>query len=96
MPKSFEVSVLLDFYGNLLPEKQRMLVEFYYNDDLSLSEISENEGITRQGVRDAIKRAEQQLRTYEDALHLAEKVAKLRDVAQKGTREEIISLIDQL
>ncbi len=96
MPKDFEVSVLLDFYGGLLPEKQRLLVEFYYNDDLSLSEISENEGITRQGVRDSIKRAEQQLRNFEDVLHLAEKTDKLRSAAGERDWEKIVNIIDEL
>ena len=55
MGKNFEISLLLDFYGDMLTEKQRDMVDYYYNDDLSLSEIAENEGITRQGVRDSIK-----------------------------------------
>ncbi len=96
MPKDFEVSKLLDTYGALLPEKQRLLVELYYNDDLSLSEISENEGITRQGVRDSLKRAEQQLRGFEEALHLAETVEKLRKAQQKGDIEKINQIIDKL
>ena len=59
--KNLDVSVLIDCYGDLLTEKQRSLIEYYYNDDLSLSEIAENEGITRKGVRDEIKRADTQL-----------------------------------
>ena len=58
MAKNLEIAVLLDLYGDMLTEKQRDFLGYYYNDDLSLSEIAENEGITRQGVRDAIKRAE--------------------------------------
>ena len=61
MAKNLEIAVLLDLYGDMLTEKQRDFLGYYYNDDLSLSEIAENEGITRQGVRDAIKRAEAQL-----------------------------------
>ena len=68
MPKNLEISVLLDFYGDMLTEKQREMIEFYYNDDLSLAEIAENQGITRQGVRDSIKRAEQQMLEMEDRL----------------------------
>ena len=56
MEKNLNVSILLDFYGAMLTEKQREAVEYYYNDDLSLSEIADNQGISRQGVRDAIKR----------------------------------------
>ena len=58
MSKDLELSYLLDFYGEVLTEKQRDGMEQYYNDDLSLSEIADNAGITRQGVRDSIKRAE--------------------------------------
>ena len=58
MSKDLEMSYLLDFYGEVLTEKQRDVMEQYYNDDLSLSEIADNAGITRQGVRDSIKRAE--------------------------------------
>ena len=61
MAKNYEIAILIDFYGEMLTAKQRDFLEYYYNDDLSLSEIAENEGITRQGVRDAIKRAETQL-----------------------------------
>ena len=65
MGKNLEISLLLDFYGDMLTEKQRDMVDYYYNDDLSLSEIAENEGITRQGVRDSIKRAEAQMMEME-------------------------------
>ena len=56
--KNLEISFLLDFYGDVLTERQREVMEQYYNDDLSLAEIADNFGITRQGVRDSIKRAE--------------------------------------
>ena len=52
MANSVEISILLDLYGETLTEKQRSYLDCYYNNDLSLSEIAENEGITRQGVRD--------------------------------------------
>ena len=55
MAKDFEMGYLLDFYGEVLTPKQREMLRQYYNDDLSLSEIGENFGITRQGARDAIK-----------------------------------------
>ena len=56
--KNLEISFLLDFYGDVLTERQREVMEQYYNDDLSLVEIADNFGITRQGVRDSIKRGE--------------------------------------
>lgn len=68
--KNLNISVLLDFYGEMLTEKQREVVEYYYNEDLSLAEIAEHSGITRQGVRDSIKRAENQLLDCEDKLGL--------------------------
>ena len=77
--KNLEISFLLDFYGDMLTEKQRDVVELYYNDDLSLSESAENEGITRQGVRDSIKRAEAQLLEMEERLGLAKRFREMRD-----------------
>lgn len=71
MAKDLKVSYLLDFYGDMLTEKQREVIEAYYNEDLSLAEIAEEWAITRQGVRDAIKRAEQQLFDMEARLGLA-------------------------
>jgi len=59
MAKDLSISTLLDFYGPFLSEKQRNLLHHYYNEDLSLSEIAENEAITRQGVRDLIKHEEE-------------------------------------
>ena len=58
MAKDLKTAELLDIYGGLLNKKQRAALELYYFDDLSLSEISENVGISRQGVNDLIKRAE--------------------------------------
>ena len=71
------MSYLLDFYGELLTQKQHDFLVYYYDEDLSLSEIAENEGITRQGVRDAIKRAESQLFDMESKLGIAAKFSEL-------------------
>ncbi len=79
MAKNLEVSFLLDFYGEMLTEKQREVIEFYYNDDLSLAEIADNQGITRQGVRDAIKRAEALLFEMEAKLGLAKRFREMRE-----------------
>lgn len=62
------ISLLLEFYGSLLSERQREIVEYTVNDDLSLSEIAELTGITRQGVRDAVCKATAQLEAYEERL----------------------------
>ena len=61
MAKDLKISYLLDFYGDMLTQKLREVIDAYYNEDLSLAEIAQEWDITRQGVRDAIKRAEQQL-----------------------------------
>ena len=79
LAKDFErINNLLDFYGDMLTERQRDFLEYYYIDDLSLAEIAENEGITRQGVRDAIKRAESQLFEMEERLGLAKRFIEMQ------------------
>ncbi len=74
--KNLQISVLLDYYSQMLTDKQRDVIDLYYNEDLSLSEIAEHEKITRQGVRDSIKRGEQTLFEMEEKFHLAEKSVK--------------------
>ncbi len=78
MSKNLEVSTLLDFYGQLLTDKQREAVEYYYNDDLSLGEIAENLKISRQGVRDSIKRAETVMFEMEEKLGLVKTARQTR------------------
>ncbi len=75
--KNLDIVLLADYYGEMLTENQRKFIEYYYNDDLSLSEIAQNEGITRQGVRDAVKRAETQLYDMEKKLGIAERSRKV-------------------
>ncbi len=79
MSKDLTVSYLLDFYGDVLTDKQRDVMEQYYNDDLSLAEIAENFGITRQGVRDAIKRGEATIRELEDKVGFAARYRAVHD-----------------
>ena len=68
MEKNVEISILCDLYGKLLTDKQFELLNDYYNNDLSLSEIAENNSITRQAVRDIIKKGEKKLFEYEEKL----------------------------
>lgn len=89
MAKNLEISYLLDFYGRVLTEKQRDVMEQYYNDDLSLAEIADNFGISRQGVRDAIKRGEATLLALEEQIGFAgryravrESLARIEDLAR--------------
>ncbi len=95
--KNLEISFLLDFYGDMLTDKQRDVVELYYNEDLSLAEIAAHSGITRQGVRDSIKRAEGQLLEYEERLHLAERFRRIEGVLSSivGEAEQIEKLNDR-
>ena len=70
MAKNFEMYSLLDLYGCLLTEKQRNIMNMYYNDDLSLGEIAQQCSISRQGVHDAVKHCEKALTDYEQKLGL--------------------------
>lgn len=91
MAKNLEIPFLLDFYGEMLTKKQYDCLVYYYEEDLSLSEIAENEGITRQGVRDSIKRAEAQLFDMEERLGLAKRFNEMK----KGI-DEIIECADNI
>lgn len=75
--KNMNISFLLDFYGDVLTEKQREILDLYYNEDLSLAEIAESNGLTRQGVRHVIKKAEDVLIDLEHSLGLADRFVKL-------------------
>ena len=89
--KNLKIGYLLDFYGDILPDRKREVLDFYYNDDLSLAEIAEDIGISRQGVRDIIKKAEDQLLFYEEKLGLA-----ARFTAAQKSAEELVSLTREL
>ena len=81
--KDMKISFLLDFYGEVLSERKRTVLDYYYNDDLSLAEIAEEIGISRQGVRDLIKKAEEELRFYEEKLGMAERFRNTQRCAQR-------------
>ena len=76
MEKHIEISILWQIYGKLLTEKQYNVLNDYYNNDLSLSEIAENNNISRQGVRDIIVKGEQKLFDYEKKLQIMKKTQK--------------------
>lgn len=94
MDKIFERTLLYDFYGELLTDKQKSVYENYYLDDLSLAEISENVGISRQAVHDTIKKSDKQLEKFESKLNLVarymniKKMASDIDALAHGIKEE--------
>ena len=82
--QTYRMTMLFDFYGELLTERQREFFDLYYNDDLSLAEIAENNGISRQGVRDVIVRGEKYMQEIED------KTGLIRRFLQMGDKLETI------
>ncbi len=90
MAKNLSISVLMDFYGGLLTERQKEAMELYYNQDFSLAEIAENMDISRQGVRDFIKRGEKQLEEFEQVLGLLKRFSEINaelDYVKSGLTE---------
>ncbi len=90
MEKIFEQALLYDFYGELLTEHQRSIYEDAVYNDMSLGEIAEQNGISRQGVHDLIKRCDKSLQEYEAKLHLVERFARA-----KSKIREIEALTEQ-
>ena len=88
MDKKVKVSILCDLYGKLLTDKQFEFVDDYYNNDLSLSEIAENNNITRQAVRDIIKKGENKLFEYEEKLGFMKRTLK--------QEEQIVNVLQEL
>lgn len=95
--QTYRMAMLFDFYGDVLTDRQKEFYDLYYNEDLSLAEIAENSGITRQGVRDVIVRAEAILTELEDKTGLVRRFhamrAKLQEVEQAAG--QILALNDQ-
>ena len=95
LQETIELSILFDFYGDLLNDRNKaVFVEYIFN-DLSLGEIAENRDITRQGVHDIIKRTSKKLREYEDSLHLVKKfktieksVSSIKDLIEELEEKE--------
>ena len=77
--KNLRLACLLDFYGEVLSERQQSVLSLYYHEDLSLAEIATEIGISRQGVRDIIKKTEEELFFYEEKLGLAKKLKSVID-----------------
>lgn len=80
--QTYRMTMLYDFYGDLLTDRQKEFYDLYYNEDLSLAEIAENYGITRQGVRDIVVRAEASLQEIEDKTGLIERYHKIQSAME--------------
>lgn len=104
---AFSMALLFDFYGELLTEKQRSYFDLYYNQDFSLAEIAEEEGISRQGVHDTLMRTELALRNFEEktgivaramqrrsALQTIEKAA--RQLSDEALKKTILDAVDSI
>lgn len=100
MEKIVEQGLLYDFYGELLTEHQRRIYEDAVMNDMSLSEIAQEAGISRQGVHDLIKRCDRTLEEYESRLHLMEKfrniTEKLEEIKRQASEEAVIRLADEI
>ena len=105
MEKIVEQGLLYDFYGELLTEHQRKIYEDVVYNDLSLAEIAEENGISRQGVHDMVRRCNRTLQGYEDRLHLIERfvqvrvnVSRIQELTEdlELTREELITEVRRL
>ncbi|MEE1012821.1 MAG: sigma factor-like helix-turn-helix DNA-binding protein [Clostridia bacterium] len=93
MERNVEIGLLFSIYRNMLTDRQAESVDLYYNEDLSLAEISEHMGITRQGVRDNIKRAEHTLFDVEERLGLARRFLRIKEDLNRI--DDIIREIEQ-
>ena len=107
MEKNVKISILCQLYGKLLSEKQLEFIDDYYNNDLSLSEIAENHGITRQAVRDMLKKGEKKLFEYEEKLlfmksilnqdkKIEEILLELTKIQKDYTDNEVASILENV
>ena len=109
--KNLNISLLLDFYGDILSSRQFEMLDMYYNEDFSLSEIAEKYDISRQGVRSVLKKGETILTEMEEKLHLASRFTKMlekssqialkleeltKDINNNEISSKMISLIDEI
>ena len=107
LDEKVKMSMLFEFYGELLTEKQYEFIDDYYNNDLSLSEIAENNEITRQAVRDIIKKGEKKLFEFEEKLQIMKKMLKqekqisnilseLTQIEARFTDEQIAEILEHI
>lgn len=102
--KDLRISYLLDVYGDLLTDRKAEVLDMYYNEDFSLSEVAEQVGISRQGARDLIRKGQEELLFFEEQLGLAERIsvfrgriAQLEQLARnEGASDALVSGISSL
>lgn len=99
MEEKVKVSILLEIYGNLLTKKQFEFMDYYYNEDLSLSEIADNNEITRQAVRTILVKSKRKLEEYEKKLKFMKKEEKIKEYTEKleesGADKKLINKIKE-
>ncbi len=96
MEEKITISILLELYGNLLTQKQYEFMDYYYNEDLSLSEIADNEGITRQAVNKVLIQTKKKLEEYEAKLKFMQKEEKIKELIEKLEQTQINNKQEQL
>lgn len=107
MDKNIKISILCQIYGKLLTEKQYQVLDDYYNNDLSFSEIAENLNITRQAVRDNIKKGENKLFEYEEKLNVMKKtmeqeekiaivLSEIAKIQSKSSDKEVGKILEHI
>ena len=107
MEKNVQISMLNEFYGKLLTQKQYEIIDDYYNNDLSLSEIAENNQITRQAVRDILKKGEKKLFEYEEKLQFMKRtlnqekrikkvLSELTKIQKDDSDKQIASILENI
>ena len=101
--QAYRMTMLFDFYGDVLTDRQKEFYDLYYNEDLSLGEIAKEEGISRQGVHDLVRRCTKALEGYEKRLHLIEKflhtkerVAKIHALTKAFRDSHDEAVLDQI
>ena len=91
--KDMTIPLLMDLYGQVLSDRKRELLDYYYNEDYSLAEIAEITGISRQGIRESVKKSEAELRALDDSLQLIRRTQQL-ETKIGAIREEIRKLLE--
>ena len=103
MAKNLREGVLLDFYGELLTQKQKRALELYYNEDLSLAEIAEDMQVSRQGVRAFIKQGEAHLEEFEEKLGMLDRFSRIsrlskeaKQMAENEEKNKLLKIIEKI